>query len=85
MLHAQISRLVPDRREDGYGLIVIDPPWENASARRSGAYATLPSRHFLGIPVPQLAHPVSFWLTLPFTHNFFVKICHMSSRHHVSV
>ena len=46
------------RGDDGYGLIVLDPPWENASAARGAKYATLPSRNLLGIPLQQLTHPV---------------------------
>ena len=52
---------VPHRetdREGGYGLIVLDPPWENASAARGAKYATLPSRNLLGLPLQRLAHPV---------------------------
>ena len=42
-----------------YDCIVVDPPWENASARRKGAYQALPSRYMLGIPVPSLLAEVS--------------------------
>ena len=52
------------RDGDGYGLIVLDPPWENASAVRGDKYATLPSRNLLGLPVAQLAHPVRHWLLI---------------------
>ena len=44
--------------KDGFECIVIDPPWENASAQRSNAYPTLPSRNLLGIPVKRLLHQV---------------------------
>eukprot|EP00873_Tetraselmis_striata_P034311 jgi/Tetstr1/454575/TSEL_041470.t1 len=51
----------------GYHLIVIDPPWENASARRSAAYATLPERKMLALPVGQLTSEdsalVALWVT----------------------
>jgi hypothetical protein len=40
-------------------LLVIDPPWENASARRSGRYATLTPNHLLHMPVKQLLKQVS--------------------------
>lgn len=43
----------------GYHCIVLDPPWENASAKRSARYPTLPSRNLLGLPLRQLACPVS--------------------------
>ena len=46
------------RRDDGYGLIVLDPPWENASAARGAKYTTLPSRNLLGLPLQRLAHSV---------------------------
>jgi hypothetical protein len=39
-------------------LLVIDPPWENASARRSGRYATLTPNHLLHMPVKQLLKQV---------------------------
>ena len=42
-----------------YECIVVDPPWENASARRKGAYQALPSRYMLGVPVPRLLAEVS--------------------------
>ena len=45
-------------RDGGYGLIVLDPPWENASAARGAKYATLPSRNLLGLPLQRLARPV---------------------------
>ncbi|KAK9799808.1 hypothetical protein WJX73_001282 [Symbiochloris irregularis] len=47
--------------------MVIDPPWENASARRSGHYATLPSRYLLSIPMKRLVDQeeglVVLWMT----------------------
>ncbi|XP_078442849.1 methyltransferase MT-A70 family protein isoform X2 [Wolffia australiana] len=61
----RIHDLIPANSDDGYTLIVIDPPWENASV--SQKYPTLPSRHFLYIPVQQLAHKrgalVALWIT----------------------
>jgi hypothetical protein len=39
-------------------LLVIDPPWENASARRSGRYATLTPNHLLHMPIKQLLKQV---------------------------
>ena len=38
--------------------MVMDPPWENASAQRSSQYPTLPSRNLLRIPVKRLLHQV---------------------------
>jgi hypothetical protein len=48
-------------------LLVIDPPWENASARRSGRYATLTPNHLLHVPIKQLLKqvrpsPVDWWV-----------------------
>jgi N6-adenosine-specific RNA methylase IME4 len=51
------------RRHD---LIVLDPPWENASAHRAHAYPTLPHRRLLQLPLPQLMAPnalVALWVT----------------------
>jgi len=45
----------------GYQQIVIDPPWENASVKRSGRYQQLPARQLLKLPVPRLLHPVGDW------------------------
>lgn len=44
--------------EGGYKVIVADPPWENASAKRAGRYATLPARSMLRLPIPQLLDQV---------------------------
>ena len=41
-----------------YSLVVMDPPWENASARRSKAYNTLPARELLRLPLPSLLDKV---------------------------
>lgn len=38
--------------------MVMDPPWENASAQRSSQYPTLPSRNLLRIPMKRLLHQV---------------------------
>lgn len=45
---------------EGYQCIVLDPPWENKSAKRGNKYPTLPSRNLLGIPLRQLMHKVHF-------------------------
>jgi hypothetical protein len=44
--------------EERYDLVVLDPPWENASARRASHYPTLPSRNLLAIPMRRLLRPV---------------------------
>eukprot|EP00878_Enallax_costatus_P033202 GHUV01036602.1.p1 GENE.GHUV01036602.1~~GHUV01036602.1.p1 ORF type:complete len:417 (+),score=88.63 GHUV01036602.1:107-1357(+) len=45
----------------GASFVVIDPPWENASARRSAAYGTLTPNHLLYLPVKQLVKQVNGW------------------------
>ncbi|XP_034208855.1 methyltransferase-like protein 2 isoform X1 [Prunus dulcis] len=51
----------------GFNLIVIDPPWENGSARQKQRYSTLPNRYFLSLPVKQICHTdgalVALWVT----------------------
>ncbi|KAG7597584.1 MT-A70-like [Arabidopsis suecica] len=65
LLH--IRNLVPAKPEEGFNLIVIDPPWENASAHQKSKYPTLPNRYFLSLPIKQLAHAegalVALWVT----------------------
>lgn len=60
-LLSDITRLRPLLEEaksrSGYNLLVIDPPWENASAKRSRCYETLPSRRLLSLPVRGLLSP----------------------------
>jgi hypothetical protein len=40
-----------------YDVIVLDPPWENKSARRGNKYNTLPNDALFQIPLPTLARP----------------------------
>ncbi|XP_023644975.1 methyltransferase-like protein 2 isoform X2 [Capsella rubella] len=65
LLH--IRNLVPAKPAEGFNLIVIDPPWENASAHQKSKYPTLPNRYFLSLPIKQLAHAegavVALWVT----------------------
>ncbi|WZZ58074.1 methyltransferase-like protein 2 [Brassica napus] len=65
LLH--LRNLVPAKHEDGFNLIVIDPPWENASAHQKSKYPTLPNRYFLSLPIKQLTHAegalVALWVT----------------------
>ena len=42
----------------GFHCIVLDPPWENKSAKRGSKYPTLPSRNLKGIPLQKLMHAV---------------------------
>ncbi|CAN0922090.1 Methyltransferase-like protein 2 [Linum grandiflorum] len=62
----QIRSLIPDT-SSGFNLILIDPPWENASAHQKLMYPTLPSRYFLSLPIKQLVHSdgalVALWVT----------------------
>ncbi|XP_039044062.1 methyltransferase-like protein 2 isoform X2 [Hibiscus syriacus] len=63
----QIRNIVPAASESGFNLIVIDPPWENGSARQKSVYPTLPNRYFLSLPIKQLTHTggalVALWVT----------------------
>ncbi|CAN0922095.1 Methyltransferase-like protein 2 [Linum grandiflorum] len=63
----QIRSLIPADTSSGFNLILIDPPWENASAHQKLMYPTLPSRYFLSLPIKQLVHSdgalVALWVT----------------------
>ncbi|KAF6166579.1 hypothetical protein GIB67_005441 [Kingdonia uniflora] len=68
----QIHRLIPvtlfpAMPNEGFNVIVIDPPWENGSARQKSMYPTLANRHLLSIPIKQLTHTdgalVALWVT----------------------
>ncbi|KAJ1190950.1 hypothetical protein NDU88_000268 [Pleurodeles waltl] len=59
-----------------YDVIVVDPPWENKSVKRSNRYDYLPSWHIRQLPVPALAAPgclVITWVTNRQKHLRFVK------------
>ncbi|NXF71671.1 METL4 protein, partial [Sclerurus mexicanus] len=59
-----------------YDVIVIDPPWENKSVKRSNRYNHLSSWQIKQIPVPALAAPnclVVTWVTNRQKHLRFVK------------
>ncbi|NXI88327.1 METL4 protein, partial [Rhipidura dahli] len=59
-----------------YDVIVIDPPWENKSVKRSNRYGHLSSWQIKKIPVPALAAPnclVVTWVTNRQKHLHFVK------------
>ncbi|XP_017426364.1 methyltransferase-like protein 2 isoform X2 [Vigna angularis] len=53
--------------DSGFNLIMVDPPWENASAHQKSRYQTLPNRYFLSLPIKQLTHAggalVALWVT----------------------
>ncbi|KAM9839200.1 N(6)-adenine-specific methyltransferase METTL4 [Aulostomus maculatus] len=58
-----------------FDLIVIDPPWENKSVKRSRRYSSLPSSQLRRLPVPCLASPNSLvvtWVTNRPSHLRFV-------------
>ncbi|PRW33311.1 methyltransferase 2 [Chlorella sorokiniana] len=72
-----LAPLVEDAQAaGGYHCIVLDPPWENASAKRSARYPTLPSRNLLGLPLRQLMCQggclVAMWITNRERHRRFI-------------
>uniref|UniRef100_G1LU81 Methyltransferase 4, N6-adenosine n=1 Tax=Ailuropoda melanoleuca TaxID=9646 RepID=G1LU81_AILME len=59
-----------------YDVIVIDPPWQNKSVKRSNRYSYLSPLQIKQIPVPKLAAPnclVITWVTNRQKHLRFVK------------
>lgn len=49
-----------------FNLIIIDPPWENKSVKRSRRYSSLPTSQLKRLPIPLLAAPdclVVTWVT----------------------
>ncbi|KAF1674420.1 Methyltransferase-like protein 4, partial [Pygoscelis papua] len=76
-LLSDISRLQPLLNyKKKYDVIVIDPPWENKSVKRSNRYSHLSSWQIKQIPVPALAAPnclVVTWVTNRQKHLRFVK------------
>ncbi|XP_037135863.1 N(6)-adenine-specific methyltransferase METTL4 isoform X1 [Syngnathus acus] len=59
-----------------FDVIVMDPPWENKSAKRSRRYACLPSSQLKRLPIPQLASLNSLvvtWVTNRPSHLRFVR------------
>ncbi|XP_030254399.1 methyltransferase-like protein 4 isoform X2 [Sparus aurata] len=59
-----------------FDLIVMDPPWENKSVKRSRRYSSLPSTQLKRLPVPLLASPnclVVTWVTNRPSHLRFVR------------
>ncbi|KAF6175158.1 hypothetical protein GIB67_022839 [Kingdonia uniflora] len=49
-----IHRLIPAMLNEGFNVIVINPPWENRSVRQKSMYSTLANRYRLSIPIKQL-------------------------------
>ncbi|NWH65272.1 METL4 protein, partial [Geococcyx californianus] len=76
-LLSDISRLQPLLNyKKKYDVIVIDPPWENKSVKRSNRYSYLSSWQIKQIPVPALAAPnclIVTWVTNRQKHLRFVK------------
>ncbi|XP_052009271.1 N(6)-adenine-specific methyltransferase METTL4 isoform X1 [Xyrauchen texanus] len=61
---------------DKFDLIVLDPPWENKSVKRSNRYGSLPSSQLKQLPVRSLAAPgcvVVTWVTNRAQHLRFVR------------
>lgn len=59
-----------------FELIVLDPPWENKSLKRSRRYSSLPSSQLKQLPVPLLASSnclVVTWVTNRPSHLRFVR------------
>ncbi|XP_077592271.1 N(6)-adenine-specific methyltransferase METTL4 [Stigmatopora nigra] len=59
-----------------FDVIVLDPPWENKSVKRSRRYNSLPSSQLKRLPVPQLASAdclVVTWVTNRPSHLRFVR------------
>ncbi|XP_028288427.1 methyltransferase-like protein 4 isoform X2 [Parambassis ranga] len=59
-----------------FDLIVMDPPWENKSVKRSRRYSSLPSSQLKRLPIPLLASPnglVVTWVTNRPSHLRFVR------------
>ena len=79
MLH--LPRLLPRRTFD---VVVIDPPWENKSVRRSGRYGTVPTHRLRQLPVPAMCHPTTLvfvWCTNRHRHMADLTVCmHISAR-----
>ncbi|TVU48055.1 hypothetical protein EJB05_07677 [Eragrostis curvula] len=69
-----VRNLIPDNPNQGYNLIVVDPPWENACVRQKEAYPTLPNRYFLYLPVRELAHPDGALLVLWITNREKLRV-----------
>ncbi|KAL3160646.1 hypothetical protein ABBQ32_010569 [Trebouxia sp. C0010 RCD-2024] len=61
----------------GFYCIVLDPPWENKSAKRGSKYPTLPSRNLKGIALQKLMHAdgclVALWVTNRERHHRFIR------------
>lgn len=76
-LLSDITRIQPlVNSGDKFDLIVLDPPWENKSVKRSNRYSSLPSSEIKQLPVPALASlgcVVVTWVTNRAQHLRFVR------------
>lgn len=76
-LLSDFTRLQPlIHYETKFDLIVIDPPWENKSVKRSRRYNALPSSQVKKLPIPLLASSeclVVTWVTNRLSHLRFVR------------
>ncbi|XP_054620883.1 N(6)-adenine-specific methyltransferase METTL4 isoform X2 [Dunckerocampus dactyliophorus] len=76
-LLSDFSRMQPLLRYGRkFDVIVMDPPWENKSVKRSRRYRCLPSSQLKRLPVPCLASPnclVVTWVTNRARHLRFVR------------
>ncbi|KAJ8279802.1 hypothetical protein COCON_G00068680 [Conger conger] len=76
-LLSDISRMQPlENYGKRFEAIVLDPPWENKSVKRSNRYSFLPSSQLKLLPVPLLTAPgclVATWVTNRQKHLRFVR------------
>ncbi|KAG8442140.1 hypothetical protein GDO86_011077 [Hymenochirus boettgeri] len=75
-LLSDISCMEPLLQYKTYNIIVIDPPWENKSVKRSKRYSSLSPKEIKQIPLPSLAAQnclVITWVTNKQKHLRFVK------------
>ncbi|KAJ1298354.1 hypothetical protein BS78_01G446400 [Paspalum vaginatum] len=70
----RVQDLIPVSPNQGYNLIVVDPPWENGCVRQKEAYPTLPNRYLLYLPVQKLAHPDGALLVLWITNREKLRV-----------
>ncbi|KAL0023098.1 hypothetical protein WJX77_000936 [Trebouxia sp. C0004] len=72
----KLKPLLPGTGQAGFHCIVLDPPWENKSAKRGSKYPTLPSRDLKAIPLQKLMHQegclVAMWVTNRERHHRFI-------------
>ncbi|XP_029110432.1 methyltransferase-like protein 4 isoform X1 [Scleropages formosus] len=76
-LLSDVSRLQPLLNYGKkFDAVVLDPPWENKSVKRSNRYSSLPSSQLARLPVADLCAPdcvVATWVTNRQQHRRFVR------------